>query len=267
MKAGDKLLLVLVGDAGRRQIPLHQRYGPHVQGAGIHDNPTPGPAGSATSMATSSSSSPSSSPIRHGARSPCRCCPVSTPARRTCRASIRSTGRSSAPSWNGASNCCDGSSRGCTCWSCRSGWWPTGVCRDGLPQAGDVVGDGRRQPAPQRCGPAHGAQNVAGGNPGHSREAAQPGRMTCMFSRKVQSGMVGRRNPAFRGRLGRMEQPRAGAGSVGLSHVGMRPCSWGASPRRREKRRNPPEGRGAARGRGLHGPAQRSETVTVLCSV
>jgi hypothetical protein len=40
----------LVADAGRLTLALDdtptERYGPHVQGAGVHHNPTPGPAGS-----------------------------------------------------------------------------------------------------------------------------------------------------------------------------------------------------------------------------
>jgi hypothetical protein len=40
----------LVGDASRLTFALDdtptQRYGPHVQGAGVHHNPAPGPAGS-----------------------------------------------------------------------------------------------------------------------------------------------------------------------------------------------------------------------------
>ena len=40
----------LVGDAGRLTLALDdtptERYGPQVQGAGVHHNPTPGPAGS-----------------------------------------------------------------------------------------------------------------------------------------------------------------------------------------------------------------------------
>src|SRR5205085_5750284 len=39
----------LVGDAGRLTFALDgtptERYGPHVQGAGVHHNPAPGPAG------------------------------------------------------------------------------------------------------------------------------------------------------------------------------------------------------------------------------
>src|SRR5690242_17368694 len=62
-----------------------KRYGPHVQGAGIHHNPTPARPDRPMSTATSSSSSGCSSPTSRGARSPCRCCPGSTSARRTCR--------------------------------------------------------------------------------------------------------------------------------------------------------------------------------------
>ena len=49
-----------------------KRYGPHVQGAGVHHNPTPGPA-RPTSTAMSSSSSGCSSPTSPGALSLCRC--------------------------------------------------------------------------------------------------------------------------------------------------------------------------------------------------
>jgi DDE superfamily endonuclease len=103
-----------------------KRYGPHVQGAGIHYNPAPGPAGSPTSTATSSSSWPCSSPTRRGESSPCRCWPDSTSARRTCRASTRSIGRRSAPSWGWPSSCSGGPGPGWGSWACRSGWWPTG---------------------------------------------------------------------------------------------------------------------------------------------
>jgi DDE superfamily endonuclease len=44
-----------------------RRYGPHVQGAGIHHNPAPGRPARPTSTATSSSSSGSSPPTRRGA--------------------------------------------------------------------------------------------------------------------------------------------------------------------------------------------------------
>ena len=58
---------------------------------------------------------PARRPPGVGSRSPCRCWPGSTSARRTCRGSTRSTGRSSAPSWNWPSSCCGGPSRGWTC--------------------------------------------------------------------------------------------------------------------------------------------------------
>ena len=69
---------------------------------------------------------PCSSPTRRGESSPCRCWPGSTSARRTCRASTRSIGRRSGPSWSWPSSCCGGPSPGWACWGCRSGWWPTG---------------------------------------------------------------------------------------------------------------------------------------------
>ena len=55
-----KVVGPLLGDQARLTFALDdtptQRYGPHVQGAGIHHNPTPGPAGRPTSTATSGSS-------------------------------------------------------------------------------------------------------------------------------------------------------------------------------------------------------------------
>ena len=70
-----------------------KRYGPHVQGAGIHHNPTPGPAGSPYVYGHVFVVLACSWPTRRGESSPCRCWPGSTSARRTCRASTRSTGR------------------------------------------------------------------------------------------------------------------------------------------------------------------------------
>ena len=67
-----------------------------------------------TSTATSSSCWPCSWPTRRGESSPCRCWRGSTSARRTCRASTRSIGRRSAPSWSWPSSCSGGPSRGWT---------------------------------------------------------------------------------------------------------------------------------------------------------
>jgi hypothetical protein len=105
----------LVKGAGRLTLALDdaptKRYGPHVQGADIRHNRKPGPTGSPYVYGHSSASSGSSSPTSPGARSPRRCYLGRTYARRTCRPSTRSTGRSSAPSWDWPSSCCGGPSR------------------------------------------------------------------------------------------------------------------------------------------------------------
>ena len=120
----------LIKGAGRLTLALDdtptKRYGPHVQGAGIHHNPTPARPVHRTSTATSSSSWPCSSPIQRGASSPCLSWPGSMSGRRTCQRSTRSTGRRSAPSWSWPSSCYGGPSPGWGPWDCRSGWWPTG---------------------------------------------------------------------------------------------------------------------------------------------
>ena len=92
-----------------------KRYGPHVQGAGVHHNPTPGPAGSPYVYGHVFVVLGLLVTHKAGARSPCRCWPGSMSERRTCRASTRGTGRSSAPSWNWPSSCCGGPSPGWTC--------------------------------------------------------------------------------------------------------------------------------------------------------
>ena len=104
-----------------------QRYGPYVQGAGIHHNPTPGPAGSPHVyghvwvvlglLAV---------PILHGESSLCRCWPVCTCGPRICRASTQSIGRSSGPSWRWESKSCGGLGSGSGSWASRCGWWSTG---------------------------------------------------------------------------------------------------------------------------------------------
>src|ERR1700749_1475825 len=55
-----------------------KRHGPHVQGAGVHHNPSPARPARPTSTATSSSSWPCSWPTRPGGSSPSRCWPGST---------------------------------------------------------------------------------------------------------------------------------------------------------------------------------------------
>ena len=61
----------LVREADRLTLAIDdtptERYGPHVQGAGVHHNPPPARPGRRSSTATSSSSSGSSPPTRRGA--------------------------------------------------------------------------------------------------------------------------------------------------------------------------------------------------------
>lgn len=76
------------------------RYGPCVQGAGIHHNPSPGPPAKSSSTVTSGSASPGWPITRPGTRWPCRCVPCCTSAPRTCRRWPRTTPGRSVPSWN-----------------------------------------------------------------------------------------------------------------------------------------------------------------------
>ena len=69
-----------------------------------------------------------------GRRSPCRCWPGCTSARRTCPASTRSTGRRSGPSWNWPSSCCGGPSPG---WGCLGK--PIWVVADGAYAKADFL--------------------------------------------------------------------------------------------------------------------------------
>ncbi len=93
-----------------------RRYGPHVQGAGIHHNPTPGPAGSPSVQGHVFVVLGLLVPHKaRGGRSPCRCGPDSMSARKTYPASARSTGHRSGPNWSGPSNCSEWSSRGSAC--------------------------------------------------------------------------------------------------------------------------------------------------------
>ena len=63
--------------------------------------------------------------ILHGESSPCRCFAGCTSGRRTCRASTRSIGPSSGPSWRWASSCSGWLGPGCGLWASRCGWSST----------------------------------------------------------------------------------------------------------------------------------------------
>src|SRR5262245_55344159 len=83
---GAERLSLALGDTPTR------RYGPHVQGAGIHHNPAPGPSGSPYVYGHVFVVLGLLAPHPAWAWSPCRCWPGCTSARRTCPASTRSTG-------------------------------------------------------------------------------------------------------------------------------------------------------------------------------
>ena len=77
-----------------------KRYGPHVEGAGKHHNPTPGPAGSRSSTATSGSVWPAWSDTRSGERSPCRSSRTCTSEPKMSAGWRPTTAGSSTPSWS-----------------------------------------------------------------------------------------------------------------------------------------------------------------------
>ena len=77
-----------------------KRYGPHVEGAGKHHNPTPGPAGSPSSTATSGSVWPAWSDTRSGERSPCRSSRTCTSEPKMSAGWRPTTAGSSTPSWS-----------------------------------------------------------------------------------------------------------------------------------------------------------------------
>jgi hypothetical protein len=120
----------LVASASRLTFALDdtptKRHGRHVQGAGVHHNPTPGPAGVRSCPGPCGSSSGSSPATRRGASSPSRSWPGCTSGIRTLPASPRSTGRRSGPNWNWPSNWCGGRYRGSPTWASPCGRWPTG---------------------------------------------------------------------------------------------------------------------------------------------
>ena len=76
------------------------RAGPCVPAAGVHHNPTPGPAGGPFVYGHVWAFSACSPPTRPGAPSPCPCSPDGTSGPRIGPASRPSTGRCSGPSWS-----------------------------------------------------------------------------------------------------------------------------------------------------------------------
>ena len=76
------------------------RYGPRVQGAGVHHNPTPGPAGERFLYGHVWVTLAWLPNTPRGTPCPCRCVPRSTSAPRTSPRWPRSTPGTSTPSWN-----------------------------------------------------------------------------------------------------------------------------------------------------------------------
>ena len=107
--AGADRLLLAVDDTPT------ERYGPKVQGAGVHHNPSRGRPGRRSSTATRGSSSGGSPGIRRGARSPSRSWPACTSGGRTCPASPSGLGRSSGPSSSWRRSWCGGPGFGSGC--------------------------------------------------------------------------------------------------------------------------------------------------------
>ena len=159
----------LIEGAGRLTLALDdtptQRYGPQVQGAGHPSQPDPRPGRRAVRLRPRVGRPRlCSPPTRPGASSPCRCWPGCTSARRTCRASPRSTGRRSAPSWRWPSSWCGGPSVAGAPGQAGLGGGRRGVRqgRRSSSRAG-ARGDGRQPPAQGR-GPADRARPPAAGS-------------------------------------------------------------------------------------------------------
>jgi len=92
------------------------RYGPKVEGAGSHHNPTPGPAGQRHLYGHVWVTLAALATHEHFGCIPCPCRPNSTSARsiwRNCRPSARAR---SAPSWRWPHNSCAGRCRGAVVW-------------------------------------------------------------------------------------------------------------------------------------------------------
>ena len=146
-----------------------KRYGPHVQGAGVHHNPTPGPAGSpyvyghvfvvlgllVTHTAWGTIALPLLARLYVRKKDLPAIDPKHRPAFRTKLELAVELLRWARP-WLGLLEQAD------------LGGGRRGLCQGGVPQAGGGPGDDRRQPAPQGRGPVEPARAEAAG-------AARPG--------------------------------------------------------------------------------------------
>ena len=143
--AGPSGLLVAIDDTPTA------RYGPEVEGAGIHHNPSPGPPARSSSTATSGSPWPPWPSTPTGVRSPCPCRHSCTSARPIGQDWPPIAAAPSAPNWNWPPSSCAGLNPGWTAAS-RNVWV--------------VVDGGLRQAAVPAAGPAgrlHGGQPPAQG--------------------------------------------------------------------------------------------------------
>ena len=116
-----------------------KRYGPCVEGAGVHHNPTPGPAGHKFVYGHVWVTLAWWCDTRCGGPSPCRRGRACTCGKRTCRSCRRGTAGPSAPSWRWRRSCCVGWRRG----------WAAGACRlwlavDGAYARREVLREARR---------------------------------------------------------------------------------------------------------------------------
>ena len=158
----------LVGGAERLTLALDdtptQRYGPHVQGAGVHHNPTPGPAGS---------------PYVYGHVFVVLGLLVAHPAwgvialpllarlyvRKKDLPGIDPKHRPGVPDQAGAGRraAAVGQDVAGSAGQAALGGGRRGLRQGGVPQAGDGAGDDGRQPAPQGRGPVDRARAAAAG--------------------------------------------------------------------------------------------------------
>ncbi|QJW97076.1 hypothetical protein FTUN_4641 [Frigoriglobus tundricola] len=125
-----ELLKPLVADTSRLVRALDdtptERYGPQVQGAGVHHHPTPGPAGSPFVYGHVWVVLGLLGRTRWAGSWPCPGWPGCTSARRTSERSRPSTDPRSRPSWRWPWRGCGGRTGGSSCGRSRCGWWPTG---------------------------------------------------------------------------------------------------------------------------------------------
>ena len=121
-----------------------KRYGPCVEGAGVHHNPTPGPAGQTfvyghvwVTLAWVARTP------AVGEHRPAAAGAACTSGKRTCRGCRRSTAGRSAPSWRWRRNCCVGWRRGWAAGACACGWSSTGAYAPPRGAAGGPAGRSR----------------------------------------------------------------------------------------------------------------------------